>query len=56
MEHIRQLISKTNTYMNKDHVAANCLLLRKIAPYIIGLITIFGLNDFARSVDDDDDT
>ncbi len=38
--------------MNKDHVAANCLLLRKIAAYITRLITIFGLNDFARSVDD----
>ncbi|CAF3376738.1 unnamed protein product, partial [Rotaria sp. Silwood2] len=52
MENIRQLILKTNIYISKEKAAVNCFLLRKIAAYITRLITIFGLNDCATSVDD----
>jgi len=51
MEHVRQLISATNIYMNSTTTTPNRLLLRNIASYITRLITIFGLNS-ASSVEE----
>lgn len=52
MEHIRQLVSATNIYMNAPNVVINRLLLRNIAAYITRLINIFGLNATPSSTDE----
>ena len=52
MEHIRQLVSATNIYMNAPNATVNRLLLRNIAAYITRLINIFGLNASPSSTDD----
>lgn len=52
MDHIRQLVSATNIYMNSTSATPNRLLLRNVASYITRLITIFGLNATAASNDE----
>lgn len=52
METLRQLLSTTNIYMNRNNATVNRLLLRNIATYITRLINIFGLNVSVPSTDD----
>ena len=51
LEHIRQLISATNIYMNAAGSTINALLLRNIAVYITRMLEIFGLNSSASAID-----
>jgi cysteinyl-tRNA synthetase len=51
LEHIRQLVSTTYTYMNKKTIL-NYDLLKNIAYYITYLINTFGLNSTESEADD----